>query len=474
MLVVRPALVAVLAALALPAAAAPKGSVTGILRYKGCLTGVPGATISVIGRDRQVRSDSGGRFLLELPPGKYSLVIRGPGLVPDQRVDQVPVNPGKLSDLGIVEVWADERPVLCVPDAAAAAMTGGMEPTVAAAPDLPALDLPGTHATIGVATIQGQVLVRGSPGTGPGQFGLQGNPTREDEDALGPPSFAVGPAGGLLVLDVLNGRIQRFDPRGRHLGAFPIGRPGAEPVFESDLAVAEDGAIFLVTESDNPTLTQFDPSGKVLLSGALPPSFKGVDQILSVRGRPTFLMLNGQSVRAELGWGGIRAEGPRPGLPAGDLFVQVERVGRWSALVHFTGADGLVRRTVNLRSAVPIARVRLVGVNRRGDVILAVDRQDNDDGEATRAEILLLSLTPQGKIAGTVVAPPGDRRWLFREFALAPDGSVIQMQSDLAEVRLVRWPLPSSPKDAAAGAAQPGTRKNGTPPPEVAPPTPLP
>jgi hypothetical protein len=156
-------------------------------------------------------------------------------------------------------------------------------------------------------------------------------------------------------------------------------------------------------------------------------------------------------VRAELGWGGIRAEGPRPGLPAGDLFVQVERAGRWSALVRFAAADGIVRRTVNLRSAIPIARVRLVGVNRRGDVVLAVDRQDGADDEATRAEILLVSLTPQGQIAGTVVVPPGDRRWLFREFALAPDGSVIQMQSDVGEVRLVRWPLPSSPKDAAAG-----------------------
>lgn len=441
---------ALAAALALPAGAAPPGSVTGILRYKGCLTGVPGATVSVIGRERQVRSDSGGRFLLQLPPGKYSLVIRGPSLVPDQRVDEVSVTPGKLADLGIVEVWADERPVLCVPDAAAAAMTGGVEPTVAAAPDLPAIDLPGTHVSTAGST-QGQVLVRGSPGSGPGQFGLQGNPAREDEDALGPPTFAVGPSGGLLVLDVLNGRIQRFDPRGRHLGSFPVSRPGADPVFESDMAVSDDGAIFVVTESDNPTLTQYDPSGKVLLSGALPASFKGVDQLLSVRGRPTFLMLNGQSVRAELGWGGIRAEGPRPGLPAGDVFVEIERAGRWSALVRFVAGDGRVRRTVNLRSDIPIARVRLVGVNRRGDVVLALDRQDGADDEATRAEVLLVSLTPQGHIAGSVVVPPGDRRWLFREFALAPDGAVVQMQSDLAEVRLVRWPLPASPKDAAVG-----------------------
>src|SRR5512137_713069 len=452
MFLARASLLALAALLAAPASAMPKGqgTVTGILRYKGCLTGVPGAKVTVIGRDRVAKSDSGGRILLDLPPGTYSFVIRGPSLVPDQRVDDVTVAAGKLLDLGIVEVWADERPALCVPDAASAAMTGDQEPTVAAAPDLPALDLPGSSVTVG-GSAQGQVLVRGSPGSGQGQFGLQGNPAREDEDALGPPTFAVLPTGGLIVLDVLNGRVQRFDPRGRPAGSFPIGRPGAELVFESDLAVGEDGAIFLVTEGDAPLLTQFDPTGKVLLSGVLPPSFKGVDQILAVRGRPTFLMLNGQSVRAELGWGGIRAEGPRPGLPAGDVYVQVERAGRWSALVRFAAADGRVRRTVNLRSAIPIARVRLVGVNRRGDVVIAVDRHDGSDDDATRAEVLLVSLTAQGQIAGSVVVPPGDRRWLFREFALAPDGSVIQMQSDLAEVRLVRWPLPSSPRDAALG-----------------------
>ena len=449
-----PVALALALALVLPAAtaAAPRGqgTVTGLLRYKGCLNGVPGATVTVIGRERQARSDTAGRFLLDLPAGSYSLVIRGPGLVPDQRVDEVVVAAGKVSDLGIVEVWADERPALCVPDAASAATTGGVEPTVAAAPDLPAVDLPGTAVAPATAAHE-NVLLRGSPGTGPGQFGLQGNPAREDEDALGPPSFAVGPQGGLLVLDVLNGRLQRFDARGRFLMSFPIARAGAEPVFESDIAASDDGAIFLVTEGDNPTLTQFDPSGKVLLSGALPPSFKGVDQILAGRGRPTFLMLNGQSVRAELGWGGIRAEGPKPGLPAGDVYVQVERAGRWSALVRFAAADGRVRRTVSLRSAIPIARVRLVGVNRRGDVVIAVDRHDGADDEATRAEVLLVSLTAQGHIAGSVVVPPGDRRWLFREFALAPDGSVIQMQSDLAEVRLVRWPLPSSPRDVAVG-----------------------
>ena len=446
----RTLLAILLTALALPAVAAPKGKVTGILRYKGCLTGVPGARITVIGRERQSTTDSGGRFLLELPAGKYTFVIRGPSLVPDQRVDDVVVPAGTLRDMGIVEVWADERPALCIPDAAAAAMTGNVEPTVAAAPDLPAVDLPGTAVTV-AGFGPSQVLVRGSAGTGPGQFGVQGNPARDDEDALGPPAFAVAPSGALLVLDVLNGRVERFDPRGKYAGSFPVGRAGADPVFEQDLAVADDGSILVVTEGESPALAQYDSSGKLLLSGALPPSFKGVDQLLTIRGRPTFLMLNGQSVRAELGWGGIRAEGPRPGLPAGDVYVQVERAGRWTVMVRFVAADGHVRRTVKLRSAIPVSRVRLIGVNRRGDVVLAVDRVDAAEDDSTRAEVLLVALTPQGQVAGSLAVPPGDRRWLFREFAIQPDGTVVQMQSDAAEVRLVRWPLPSSPRDAAAG-----------------------
>ncbi len=431
-----------------PASAAQGlGSVTGLLRYKGCLTNVPGATVAVIGRDRVATSDSGGRFVVQLPAGTYSLVIRGPGLVPDQRVDEVVVASGKPVDLGVVEVWSDERPAQCTP---APPPTPGAEPTVAAAPDPPAVDLPGT----GVAPILGapeQVLLRGSAGAGPGQFGLQGNPVREDEDALGPPSFAVGPQGGLFVLDALNARVQRFDPHGHFVAAFPVGRPGTEPVVEADIAVSDEGGIFVFTEGESPSLVQFDASGKTLLAGALPPSFKGVDQIIAGRQRPLFLMLNGQSVRGELGWGGIRAEGPFPGLPSGGTYVQAERAGRWMAILKFLAADGRVRRSVRLRSRVPVTRVRLVGISRRGDVVLAVDRAEGSDDEASRAEVLLLEVTPQGQLAGAVAVPPGDRRWQFREFALAPDGGVVQMQSDLAEVRLVRWGLAPAPRDVLAG-----------------------
>jgi hypothetical protein len=98
-----------------------------------------------------------------------------------------------------------------------------------------------------------------------------------------------------------------------------------------------------------------------------------------------------------------------------------------------------------------VTRVRLVGVARRGDVLMAVDRVEGGEERAAQGEVLLLAVTPQGQISGAVAVPPGERRWEFREFALAADGSVVQMQSDVAEVRFVRWTLPPAPRDSQVG-----------------------
>ena len=422
------------------------GSVTGSLRYKGCPSAPGNATVSVIGRDASARADVEGRFALSLPPGTYSLVVGGPGLVADQRVDDVPVTAGQTHDLGTVEVWPEERPAGC----AAGPPPPPSQAMVATAPDTPAFDLPGASVAP-AATAPEQVWVRGSGGAAPGQFGLQGNPARDEEDALGPPSFAVGPQGSLWVFDALNGRVQHFDAHGHHVSSFPVRRHAEEPIVEADMAVAEDGHVFLFTESEQATLTEHDPNGRILVGGALPPSFKGVDQLFAGRLRPVFLMQNGQAVRAELGWGGVRAEGPLPGVPAGDLFVQAARIDRWRAVVKLSTRDGRVRRSVQLHSRVPVTGVRLVGIDRRGEIVLAVDRSEAGDEGTPQGEVLLLAIDPHGHLAGGVAVPPGGRRYEFREFALAPDGAVVQMQSDTAEVRFVRWILKPVPKEGLAG-----------------------
>jgi hypothetical protein len=95
--------------------------------------------------------------------------------------------------------------------------------------------------------------------------------------------------------------------------------------------------------------------------------------------------------------------------------------------------------------------VRLVGIDRRGDIVLAVDRVEGADETAPRAEVLLLALDPHGHLSASATAPPGGRRFEFREFAVAPDGTVVQMQSDTTEVRFVRWTLRPPPRDASPG-----------------------
>src|SRR5512133_1432459 len=161
-------------------------------------------------------------------------------------------------------------------------------------------------------------------------------------------------------------------------------------------------------------------------------------------------MQNGQAVRAELGWGGVRAEGPLPGIPVGNLYVQADRVDRWRAVVKLLTADGRVRRSVQLHSRVPITGVRLIGVERRGEIVLAIDRAEGSDETTQRAEVLLLAIDQLGHLAASVSVPPGGRRFEFREFALAPEGVVVQMQSDTAEVRFVRWTLRPQ-REAPAG-----------------------
>ena len=428
--------------------AAPRvGTVTGALRHKGCASAPAGARVSVIGRDATGNADAEGRFGLTLPPGTYSLVIGGQGLVPDQRVDDVAVVAGQSRDLGTIEVWPEERPPGCVAGTAPAPSPGVV---VATAPDTPAVELPGTAVAPAAITPE-QLWVRGTGGSAPGQFGLLGNPAHDEEDALGPPSFAVGPQGSLWVLDTFNARVQRFDARGHPLGSFPVGRHGDEPQVEADIAVSDEGHLFLFTASDPPLLTEQDTTGRLLVGGALPPSFKAVDLLFAVRQRPIFLMQNGQAVRAELGWGGLRAEGPLPGLPMGDLFVHADRLDRWRAMVKLSGPDGHVKRSIQLHSRVPVSGVRVVGLERRGGLVLAIDRSETGDEATPRAEVLLLALDQHGHLAGAATAPPGGRRYEFREFAVAADGVVVQMQSDAAEVRFIRWTLRPPPRDAVAG-----------------------
>jgi hypothetical protein len=86
----------------------------------------------------------------------------------------------------------------------------------------------------GVASPSAQVVVSGTWGSGPGQFGAA------PREGLGPEGFYVDAQGNVYVLDNYNGhRVQRFDSKGNFLGSFPF--PGG-----LNIGVSDDGSVYVL------------------------------------------------------------------------------------------------------------------------------------------------------------------------------------------------------------------------------------
>ncbi|MBI3649155.1 MAG: hypothetical protein HY240_10475 [Actinobacteria bacterium] len=100
-------------------------------------------------------------------------------------------------------------------------------------------------------------LLRLPYGEGDGRVGRAG--TAPDELPQGPSSFDVGPDGSIYVVDWVNRRIQVFSPRGRFARSIPL--PAARPM---DLAVAQDGRLYLSTLGLDATAYEVSGTGRVL------------------------------------------------------------------------------------------------------------------------------------------------------------------------------------------------------------------
>lgn len=90
---------------------------------------------------------------------------------------------------------------------------------------------------------------------GGGGQGLGFRPSVYERLALGPTAVAVDPAGRVLVLDALNGRVARIQESGKLSTIATVDRDA------DDLAVGPDGAI-AVHHQTTTTIDVFDPSGR--------------------------------------------------------------------------------------------------------------------------------------------------------------------------------------------------------------------
>lgn len=120
----------------------------------------------------------------------------------------------------------------------------------------------------------------------------------DEETAIGPSSFDVGPDGSVLVADWVHRRIQEFSPEGTFGRAFAM--PTDQPV---DLATAADGGIALSTLGSGATVFELDPRGRLV--GRYPVGFGIASRVVATPVGPRVLVGSGQ-------WAPVRAQ---PGTP---------------------------------------------------------------------------------------------------------------------------------------------------------------
>jgi hypothetical protein len=137
----------------------------------------------------------------------------------------------------------------------------------------------------------------------------------------------------------------------------------------------------------------------------------------------------------------VRSLGPREGLPPAigtpTPVVKAIKTGAESGEIVF--GEGENRERVGLELGGPLASLRLVGVCRGGDAIVAVERFRELGKLAVDREILRVSrageIVARIPVVGAAAAPPA------REFFLAPDDTLYRMVPGTDSVVFLRWVL---------------------------------
>jgi hypothetical protein len=267
-------------------------------------------------------------------------------------------------------------------------------------------------------------------GSGPIRAGLE---LGRESPTVGPPSFDVDRAGGVQLLDALQGRVAHF-VHGRLARSWrSTAGPGA------DLALTDGGGTYVADEVGGRVIAKhLSPSGKSLGSISLGSGL--LSQVRTV----------GESAYAEVlpldAW--IRASGSvgsshsltpvtgRP-LPSGERLLRVgtERYVRLGLV-----RGGRVHAAVELRGVQPFGEVALAEPDGSGGYVVVVRVWRSTPDPKDQYQVLHVS---KGRVVETFATssrsfaetPPLSR------FRLGRDGRVYQLVTSSAGIRIVRFEL---------------------------------
>lgn len=294
----------------------------------------------------------------------------------------------------------------------------------------------------------GTTFVKGSWGTGPGEFGRRRD---EEANAEGPMSLLPGPGGDLFVLDQVNARIQRFGPDGALEGGFPIGPDTAQ-----DLVLDAQGRLAVLDRLGNAEVLLYDQEGRPL--GQIPVVGGGITEGGGVTGifadeRGLYLEREHTEVIRIAGPDGTPDEDrpSDPGRPTrdGTMFLAAlladAKAGR--AIVRAFDHDGKVVWQRLVTFPTPILHLLLLDSDRRGHVYLGayVAREGPPPAYdyTDEATIVVRLGQPDAADRGSLSLPANNEpEELFKELAVTDDGEILQMLVGPDGVKIVRYRFP--------------------------------
>ncbi len=289
----------------------------------------------------------------------------------------------------------------------------------------------------------GQVIVGGSWGTAPGTFGKVDEASRP-----GPMDFAVQ-GDSLHVLDPVNRRVQVFGLDGTLERVIDIGTATADFI-----AVGDDGRIAVLDAFNDRELRVFAPEGALLATARLPAALRLPSAVFVQEDQ--FLVEERHSrvhaLRIESGRHGAAARlvGTQSGRPRAEQAgtMHAAKRGAREVVLGQSEGDG-AQQQHRVRFPRPIRSIVALESDGAGHTYLAAACWQAPD-EHRVADLVVAKLTTAGEVAGTLTVPDQYVTDHYRKLLVTPEGDVVQMQTDEAGVRFVRWALPAPGQEGGA------------------------
>lgn len=277
---------------------------------------------------------------------------------------------------------------------------------------------------------RGQVIVKASWGSGPGDLGRN----RPSEGAPeGPSSFAVDARGRMHVLDQVNSRVQIFED-----GKPPRAQALPSDTFQ-DIAVGEGGNTFVMDRNATASIAVLGEDGGVAHS--IPLAGQGVAEPGGVTG--VFAGQNGVWVEVEhtsLVRVADASGAPDPSRPA--VQGRFSRDGAYLLLAAINGPTSVVvsRRPASGAGAASSSELafplRAFGIHAleddaKGNVYVAVNQIREADvapfAIIEERETVVVVAPGGGEIKRIEIAPPQGPEEQLRPIRVGPDGSIYQL-----------------------------------------------